>query len=42
MSQINAAIEVLERAGIVLSQFKTQSEIIAAARLVVAAQRPVD
>jgi hypothetical protein len=41
-SQISAAVEVLERAGVELNQFKTASEIVFAARLIAAAQRPAD
>jgi len=42
MIQIIAAVEILERAYIDLRQFKTPNELIAAAKLVTAAQRSVD
>jgi len=40
--QVIAAVQVLESAGIKTSQFKTASEILAAAKLIVAAQRTAD
>jgi hypothetical protein len=41
-SQVSAAVEILERAGVELNQFKTAAEILFAAKLIVAAQRPAD